>query len=84
MEHSNDDENTYYLMEKEPIVNRFISIPRDKSSLNCAVFIAGIIEAVLVGTGFVCFVYIVCCFGAIRVVFSRLKSRPIGIKEQPT
>ncbi|XP_050295976.1 trafficking protein particle complex subunit 5 isoform X2 [Anthonomus grandis grandis] len=52
LEHSNDDENTYYLMEKEPIVNRFISIPRDKSSLNCAVFIAGIIEAILTGTGF--------------------------------
>nr|CAI5864295.1 unnamed protein product [Callosobruchus analis] len=39
-------------MEKEPLVNRFISVPRDKSSLNCAVFIAGIIEAVLTGTGF--------------------------------
>lgn len=55
LEHSNDDENTYYLMEKDPLVNRFISIPRDKSSLNCAVFIAGIVEAVLTGTGFVCF-----------------------------
>lgn len=52
LEHSNDDENTYYLMEKDPLVNRFISLPRDKSSLNCAVFIAGIIEAVLKGTGF--------------------------------
>lgn len=53
LEHSNDDENTYYLMEKDPLVNRFISVPRDKSSLNCAVFIAGIVEAVLTGTGFV-------------------------------
>ncbi|XP_045467580.1 trafficking protein particle complex subunit 5 [Harmonia axyridis] len=52
LEHSNDDENTYYLMEKDPLVNRFISVPRDKTSLNCAVFIAGLIEAVLVGTGF--------------------------------
>ncbi|KAJ8921562.1 hypothetical protein NQ315_010467 [Exocentrus adspersus] len=52
LEHSNDDENTYYLMEKDPLVNKFISVPRDKSSLNCAVFIAGIIEAVLTGTGF--------------------------------
>lgn len=41
-------------MEKEPLVNRFISVPRDKGSLNCAVFIAGIVEAVLCGTGFVC------------------------------
>lgn len=53
LEHSNDDENTYYLMEKEPIVNKFISVPRDKGSLNCAVFVAGIVESVLVGTGFV-------------------------------
>lgn len=55
LEHSNDDESTYYLMEKEPLVNRFISVPRDKGSLNCAVFVAGIIEAVLTGTGFVSF-----------------------------
>lgn len=40
-------------MEKEPLVNKFISVPRDKGSLNCAVFIAGIVEAVLTGTGFV-------------------------------
>lgn len=53
LEHSNDDENTYYLMEKDPLVNKYISIPRDKSSLNCAVFIAGIVEAILTGTGFV-------------------------------
>lgn len=42
-------------MEKDPLVNRFISVPRDKGSLNCAVFVAGIIEAVLTGTGFVCY-----------------------------
>ncbi|XP_018327532.1 trafficking protein particle complex subunit 5 [Agrilus planipennis] len=52
LEHSNDDECTYYLMEKEPLVNKYISVPRDKGSLNCAVFIAGIVEAVLTGTGF--------------------------------
>lgn len=44
-------------MEKDPLVNRFISVPRDKTSLNCAVFIAGLIEAVLVGTGFVSWVH---------------------------
>lgn len=40
-------------MEKEALVNRYISVPRDKGSLNCAIFVAGIIEAVLTGTGFV-------------------------------
>lgn len=53
MEHANDDERTYYLMEKESLVNRYISVPKDKGSLNCAVYVAGIVEAVLTGTGFV-------------------------------
>lgn len=53
LEHANDDERTYYLMEKEALVNKFISVPRDKGSLNCAVYVAGIVEAILTGTGFV-------------------------------
>merc|ERR1711884_869851 len=43
LEHANDDERTYYVIEKEPLVNRFISVPKDKGSLNCAAFEAGII-----------------------------------------
>jgi hypothetical protein len=35
------------LIEKEPLVNTFISLPKDKSSLNCAAFTAGIIESFL-------------------------------------
>lgn len=53
LEHANDDERTYYLMERESLVNRYISVPKDKGSLNCAVYVAGIVEAVLTGTGFV-------------------------------
>ena len=30
LEHANDDERTYYVIEKEPLVNRFISVPKDK------------------------------------------------------
>ncbi|KAJ4442908.1 hypothetical protein ANN_04502 [Periplaneta americana] len=52
LEHANDDERTYYIIEKEPLVNKFISVPKDKGSLNCSVFTAGIIEAVLNGCGF--------------------------------
>ncbi|XP_073990918.1 trafficking protein particle complex subunit 31 [Rhodnius prolixus] len=52
LEHANDDERIYYLIEKEPLVNKFISVPKDKGSLNCAMFIAGIIEAVLNAAGF--------------------------------
>ncbi|KAK6179159.1 trafficking protein particle complex subunit 5 [Patella vulgata] len=52
LELANDDERTYYLIEKEPIVNKFISIPKDKGSLNCAAFTAGILESVLNGANF--------------------------------
>merc|ERR1712156_44967 len=52
LEHANDDERTYYVIEKEPLVNKFISVPKDKGSLNCAAFEAGIIEAVLDGCNF--------------------------------
>uniref|UniRef100_T1JN97 Trafficking protein particle complex subunit 5 n=1 Tax=Strigamia maritima TaxID=126957 RepID=T1JN97_STRMM len=54
LEHANDDERTYYIIEKDPLVNRFISVPRDKGSLNCAAFMAGIVEAVLNGCNFPC------------------------------
>jgi len=52
LDRATDDEHIYYLIEKEPLVNKFISVPRDKSSINCAAFISGIIEAVLNTTGF--------------------------------
>ncbi|CAI9728201.1 particle complex subunit 5-like [Octopus vulgaris] len=52
LEHANDDERTYYIIEKEPLVNRFISVPKDKGSLNCAAFTAGILEAILIGANF--------------------------------
>lgn len=53
LEHANDDERTYYIIEKEALVNKFISVPKDKGSLNCASFIAGIVEAILCDCGFV-------------------------------
>lgn len=47
-----------YIIESEPIVNKFIAVqrehmPKDKSGLNCAAFVAGIIEAILIETNFV-------------------------------
>ncbi|CAG0897590.1 unnamed protein product [Cyprideis torosa] len=53
LEHANDDERTFYLIEENPLVNRFVSVPKDKGSLNCAAFIGGIIEAILCNSGFV-------------------------------
>jgi len=52
LEHANDDERTYYIIENEPLVNKFISVPKDKGSLNCAAFVAGVVEAVLDGCNF--------------------------------
>lgn len=52
LEHANDDERMYYIIEKEPLVNSYISVPKDKGSLNCAAFVAGMIEAVLCGSNF--------------------------------
>ncbi|XP_062509524.1 trafficking protein particle complex subunit 5-like isoform X2 [Corticium candelabrum] len=52
LEHATGDESTYYIIEKEPIINKFISVPKDKSSLNCASFSAGIVEGVLNATDF--------------------------------
>lgn len=52
LEHANDDERTYYIIEKDALINKFISVPKDKGSLNCATFNAGIIEAVLARSGF--------------------------------
>ena len=53
LEHANDDDRTYYLIEKDALVNKFISIPKDKGSLNCAAFSAGIIEGILNTSNFV-------------------------------
>ncbi|KAL1486766.1 hypothetical protein MTO96_008750 [Rhipicephalus appendiculatus] len=52
LEQANDDDKTYYLIEKEPLVTKFISVPKDRGSLNCASFVAGIIEAILIGCNF--------------------------------
>jgi hypothetical protein len=32
LEHATGDESTYYIIEKEPIINKFISVPKDKSA----------------------------------------------------
>ncbi|NXJ11277.1 TPPC5 protein, partial [Odontophorus gujanensis] len=38
--------------QREPLVNTFISVPRENSTLNCAAFSAGLVEAVLGASGF--------------------------------
>ena len=40
--------------EREPLVNRFITLPKDMdpTMLNCAAYVAGIIEGVLYASNF--------------------------------
>merc|ERR1712226_1803586 len=53
LEQAVDSENVvYYLIEKEPLVNRFV--PNEDSGLNCAAFNAGNVQAFLTGAGFPC------------------------------
>ncbi|CAJ0587208.1 unnamed protein product, partial [Mesorhabditis spiculigera] len=54
LERANDDPHTYLLIEKEPLVNAYISLPKDKAHLNCAAFSAGIVEAMLEASNFPC------------------------------
>ncbi|KAF2103886.1 TRAPP I complex [Rhizodiscina lignyota] len=41
----------YMVSDNEPLVNSYISVPREMSQLNCAAFVAGIIEGVCDGAG---------------------------------
>lgn len=39
------------ITDNEPLVNHFISVPKEMSQLNCAAFVAGMIEGVCDGSG---------------------------------
>lgn len=47
-----DSEDEFYIEEASPIVNKYISVPKDYGDLNCAAFSAGIINGVLDAAGF--------------------------------
>ncbi len=38
--------------DNEPLVNGFVSVPREMSMLNCAAYVAGVVEGVCDGAGF--------------------------------
>ncbi|PGH11250.1 hypothetical protein AJ79_04984 [Helicocarpus griseus UAMH5409] len=44
--------NEYMITDNDPLVNTYISVPREMSQLNCAAYVAGIIEGVCDGCGF--------------------------------
>lgn len=43
------------ISDNEPILSKYISVPKELSQLNCNAFVAGIVEAVLDGCQFVSF-----------------------------
>ncbi|KAF8454330.1 NO signaling/Golgi transport ligand-binding domain-containing protein [Terfezia claveryi] len=47
LEKSRDHEDEYMISDNDPMVNTYISVPKEMNQLNCAAFQAGIIEAVL-------------------------------------
>jgi hypothetical protein len=51
LQKSTDDPDEYRLIENTPIVNKFICLQKG-NSLNCASFIAGIIEGILNSSDF--------------------------------
>lgn len=40
------------ITDNDPLTNTFISVPKDMNMLNCAAYVAGIIEGVCDGCGF--------------------------------
>lgn len=40
------------ITDNEPVVNKWISVPKEMNQLNCAAFVAGIVEGVCDGAGF--------------------------------
>jgi len=52
LEKSRDSDFEYMLIDNNPLVSQFISVPKEMSQLNCAAFVAGIIEAILDGYQF--------------------------------
>ena len=54
LEHSvsPDTPNEYMITDNDPLVNTYISVPKEMNQLNCAAYVAGIIEGVCDGCGF--------------------------------
>lgn len=54
LEKSREADDEYMLIDNEPVINKFISVPKEMQALNCAAFVAGIVEACMDGQMFTC------------------------------
>ncbi|KAI9218466.1 transport protein particle subunit trs31 [Blastocladiella britannica] len=52
LEKSSENEDEYMISDNDLLVNRFVSVPKEMSQLNTGAFVAGIVEAILDGSGF--------------------------------
>ncbi|KAF8323010.1 TRAPP complex subunit trs31 [Clavulina sp. PMI_390] len=52
VEKSVEKDDEYMIIDNDPIITKYISIPKEMSQLNCSAITAGIVEAVLDGLGF--------------------------------
>jgi len=46
------DDDEYLLSDRDCLVNRFISVPKDLGDLNCGAFVAGVVRGILHSAGF--------------------------------
>ena len=54
LEKSRDTADEYMLFDNTPVVNTFISVPKEMGGLNCAAFVAGVVEGCLSAASFPC------------------------------
>ncbi|KAH8554696.1 NO signaling/Golgi transport ligand-binding domain-containing protein [Umbelopsis sp. PMI_123] len=47
LEKSTENEDEFMISDNEPVLSKYISVPRELSQLNCNAFIAGVVEAIL-------------------------------------
>ncbi|KAF7323794.1 Trafficking protein particle complex subunit [Mycena kentingensis (nom. inval.)] len=52
IEKSVENADEYMIIDNDPLIERYISVPKDMTQLSCSSFTAGIVEAVLDGLGF--------------------------------
>lgn len=52
LERSQESKDEYMITDNDPVVNTYIGVPKEMSQLNCAAYVAGIIEGVCDGAEF--------------------------------
>ncbi|KAI9189165.1 Trafficking protein particle complex subunit 31 [Blastocladiella emersonii ATCC 22665] len=52
LEKSSENDDEYMISDNDLLVNRFVSVPKEMSQLNTGAFVAGVMEAILDGSGF--------------------------------